>query len=93
MKYVSFDGKKDIGLLPCPFCGGEPKVRHIGNDHTRCKSVEISCTDCRVSRIDSARVHGFDWLEEITAKFWNNRSQSGLEKVLSEKSESWAYPR
>jgi len=61
-------------LKPCPFCGfDKPKVRHIGNNHTKKRSLEISCPKCRIKRTNAALRYGFDWLEEISEKQWNQR--------------------
>jgi len=59
-------------LLNCPFCGGEPILRKIGNDFTK-RSVEIKCKDCRVLRINSAIRNSMDWLVNISTKEWNTR--------------------
>lgn len=73
MKIKSYDETKEIEFLPCPFCGGEPKVRHIGNDHTKKRVVEVVCPKCRIKRRDGALIQGFAWLEDIAAKNWNQR--------------------
>jgi len=73
MKYTSWNGGKEIEMLDCPFCGGEPKVKHIGNDRTKRRAIEVSCEGCRCKRTDAAIYHGFDWIEEIAAKNWNQR--------------------
>ena len=73
MKYVSYSGKKDIELLPCPFCGCEPIEKHIGNNHTKIRKIVIKCPQCRCQRTDAALRNGFEWLEEISAMNWNQR--------------------
>lgn len=60
-------------LLPCPFCGTEPEMIHIGNEYTKSRKIEIKCPGCRAKLINAAIHHGFDWLEEVTAKAWNKR--------------------
>jgi len=73
MKFTSWDNTKEIELLACPFCGSEPTIKHIGNDHTKTRSIEIKCPKCRVKRIDAARRFSFAWLERVTAENWNRR--------------------
>jgi len=73
MKFKTWCGQKEIELDDCPFCGGEPKVMHIGNDHTKKRKIEVSCPKCRIKRIDAAIYHGFDFLEKIAAEHWNQR--------------------
>ena len=65
-----------IDLLPCPFCGGQPDVKHIGNDHSKKRFIEVKCPDCRIQRRDGAIRYGFDWLENIVAEHWNQRVTS-----------------
>ena len=75
-------------LLPCPFCGGEPKILHKGNDHTKSRSVTIKCGCCRVERTDSALRNSMDWLENMAIKQWNTRAPnvelSGLRRHFGE---------
>ena len=73
MKFKTFDGESEIGLLPCPFCGSDPIVSHIGNNHTKKRSIEIKCPCCRIHRKDSTLRFGFMWLELSAAKNWNRR--------------------
>ena len=63
-------------LKTCPFCGGRAEKKRIGNDYTRKRSIEIRCTQCRVKRVDGAIRHGFDWLDEVATKNWNQRPTS-----------------
>jgi len=65
----------DILLKDCPFCGSEPDMKHRGNEHTKKRSVTISCPKCRIQRTDAALIHGFEWLEEVAAKNWNMRNE------------------
>ena len=55
-------------LLPCPFCGGFPRILFIGNNRTRIRRVEIKCSKCRTKRIDA----GINRLHEDVAKTWIN---------------------
>jgi hypothetical protein len=62
-----------LGLMPCPFCGGEPEMLRKGNDHTKKRSITIRCPDCRVERTDAALIHSMAWLEELSTRNWNVR--------------------
>ncbi|MCP5006886.1 MAG: hypothetical protein GY941_23510 [Planctomycetes bacterium] len=75
MEFESWDETKKINLLPCPFCGEDPKVHHIGNNNTKKRSIRIKCSNirCRVEQTNSAISHGFDFLEDVAEKAWNNR--------------------
>jgi len=73
MSNKSWDGKTDILLKECPFCGAEPEVKYIGNDYTKTRKIKISCPNCRINRFDASRTHSFDWVETVAAKNWNKR--------------------
>lgn len=61
-------------LLPCPFCGGLPEIRHIGNDCSQKRKITIRCPRCRIERTDATLSHpGFDWLDKVGAENWNQR--------------------
>lgn len=60
-------------LLPCPFCGGSPNVKYIGNDFTKKRSIIIQCTNCHAQRTDGAIRFGMDWLKNISFDRWNRR--------------------
>lgn len=70
--YKKWDGTEGE-LFECPFCGGEPNVKHIGNEYVKKRRLEIVCTKCRCRRIDGAITHGFGWLEDVASKNWNQR--------------------
>lgn len=65
---------KTSELLPCPFCGGDPKLRHIGNDRTAERKLEVKCSGCRMQLTHATRLHGFDWLEGLILRDWNRRA-------------------
>ena len=62
-------------LKPCPFCGCEPKLKYIGNEFTRKRSIEIKCSNinCRVTMVNGAIRFDFKWLEDVSIKAWNRR--------------------
>lgn len=60
-------------LKPCPFCGTEPTVIRYGTERTKRRSIVIKCPKCRIAREDGAVRFGFDWLEGIASKQWNER--------------------
>lgn len=62
-------------LLPCPFCGSEPVMKHIGNDYTKSRAVEVKCSNayCRVARTDKALRHDHAWLTNVATENWNRR--------------------
>lgn len=74
MTVKCWDQSRDIELLPCPFCGGKPKIKYTGNEYTKQRTVEVACSDCKVKRRHGALKHGFDWLECIAEKAWNQRT-------------------
>ena len=63
-------------LLPCPFCGGKAEICHFGNEYTKSRKVVIKCTKCRITRIDAALKHGFDWLDKVAIAAWNQRTET-----------------
>jgi len=74
MKLKSWDETREIEFFPCPFCGGEPVVHHIGNDYRNKKAIEVKCTKCRVTRKDATLRFDFSWLEGVAQKNWNQLS-------------------
>lgn len=60
-------------LLPCPFCGGSPDVKYIGDDSTPKRFIEIECSLCGAKRTDGAIRFGMDWLEHKAVAGWNRR--------------------
>jgi formate dehydrogenase maturation protein FdhE len=73
VKFKTWDGTKELELLNCPFCGGEPEVSHIGNDHTKTRKIKIKCKKCRCEKVDAAMRFNFEWLEKIVVESWNKR--------------------
>lgn len=76
MNFKSMYRNIELELLDCPFCGSEPKIKHIGNDHTKKIKIEIKCSKCRATKINGAIHYYFDWLEDISIEDWNTRVQN-----------------
>ncbi len=64
-------------LKPCPFCGSEAKMKFIGNDYTKSRTIEVKCSNvnCRAKMKNGAIRFNFDWLEDISIKAWNRRAK------------------
>jgi len=78
MKFKSWDNTKEIELLNCPFCDAEPKVSHIGNEHTKKCMIEIKCPKYRIKRTDAVLRHEFDFLEKAE---WRKRMKEKLRRL------------
>lgn len=61
-------------LSNCPFCDSRPKVKYIGNDHSKSRKIIIKCSDCRATITNGAIAHGFGWLEDVSQGQWNRRA-------------------
>ena len=66
------DGKK-YEVLPCPFCGGEPKALTSGNEFTKKMSAEIVCKKCNVKMIVGAIHNSMEWCIGKVVENWNER--------------------
>ena len=62
-------------LLDCPFCGGRPKVKYIGNSYTKTRKIELKCSGCRAKKINGAISNSLEWLENISIEDWNQRPE------------------
>jgi hypothetical protein len=62
-------------LRTCPFCGALPVVKYIGNELTKKRAIQVKCSNpmCRIERTDAALHKGFDWLETVAERNWNQR--------------------
>jgi len=75
MAMKSWDGKTELILKNCPFCGYPPKIYHIGNDFGKKKALKIKCTNihCRIERTDATLRSDFKRLEALALRAWNSR--------------------
>ena len=67
-------------LFACPFCGGDPKLIRVGNDHTRKRSVRIECSTfgCTVKMTVGAIRYSHDWCENVIREKWNTRLNANV---------------
>ena len=64
-------------LLPCPFCGGMPEVRQVGNDHTKKRAAHVVCKTfgCQIEIRVATLLHpGHEWCEAKAIELWNTRA-------------------
>lgn len=68
------DGEKIIidKLLPCPFCGKDPEIKHQGNYHTKSRKFHIICKGC-IKMVVGAITQDNTWCAMSIAKQWNTR--------------------
>jgi len=73
-------------MLSCPFCGGEPKKKFIGNSHTKTRKIEVACTKCFTKQVTGTVRFGFDKCEEWANEKWNSRidDYNDLWKLMDE---------
>ena len=60
-------------LLPCPFCGGEPELKFVGNDYTKSRKATIKCKKCRAEITNAALKHDSKWCAMVSIEDWNKR--------------------
>ena len=58
----------DVKLLPCPFCGGEPKAEQKGRNGFR-----IKCKSCPAEMKQKTLRFSVEWLANEMVKDWNSR--------------------
>ncbi len=68
-------------LKPCPFCGGKPEVRCIGNLHCKKIAVHISCSTfgCTIEMRCAGLVKNggtHEQCEKWATEKWNHRVQT-----------------
>jgi len=86
-------------LKPCPFCGGEAKLHHVGNMHTK---KRVSVVECQtfgcfgLARVGALK-HDFEWMDEKVIDKWNTRNNEAFKLELIEAIEGavdstiWGY--
>ena len=62
-----------VVLGVCPFCGNEPTITQIGNNHTKKRTIEIKCQECKVQMSQSAVRNDVEWLQFSISEKWNKR--------------------
>lgn len=65
-KELGFVGNS--GMLPCPFCGGEPDIKQTGRN-----KLKLKCKRCLIGIEQKTLRFGLDWLKEQMISDWNNR--------------------
>ena len=65
-----------IELKPCPFCGGKPKIKTVGNEFTKKRAVHIGCSTfgCTVEIRVAALIQSHEWCKERAIEKWNTRA-------------------
>lgn len=63
-------------MLPCPFCGSEPEMMFIGNNHTKSRKVTIKCTNkmCRAQMTNAGLRSSHRRVAMVSIEAWNNRA-------------------
>ncbi len=71
--------QEQVELKPCPFCGGEAKIKRIGNEHCKKMQVRIECKTLgcmafqQCSTLTKLLAQSFEWLTEKATIIWNTR--------------------
>lgn len=70
---------EELKPLSCPFCGGEPEMHEIGNEHTARYKVEFICQTrgCRGSCTGCASFgnrHSKEQVQKWALDQWNKRA-------------------
>ena len=60
-------------LLSCPFCGGDPVPKFIGNNYTKMRIVEIKCSKCFTEQKTATIYHDHQWCMKVATEKWNLR--------------------
>jgi hypothetical protein len=60
-------------MLSCPFCGGEPNLSFIGNNHTKKRKVEIKCKKCRITLVNAGLRYNHEDIAKWSISSWNMR--------------------
>ena len=71
--HLNGGGEVEVDLKPCPFCGSDAEVIHIGNDYTKSQKIKIKCPKCRIERTDKVINHSIEWLLSKSVDSWNKR--------------------
>ena len=58
-------------LLPCPFCGGTARIRHLTTAGVPTHSM-VECTKCHIK----TDYYVYEFGERNVAKIWNRRVES-----------------
>lgn len=76
-KYIDNSGNEFQAdkLLDCPFCGSEPKMTFIGNNHTKSRKVKIKCKNafCRIETTTGSIRNDAEWTAKTSIEVWNRR--------------------
>lgn len=58
----------------CPFCGGRPTIKKIGNDYSKKRFIEVTCKGCPGLRLRQGAIfYSHEWLWPRVADIWNKR--------------------
>lgn len=72
-----------VEVKPCPFCGEQPDIGHVGNDYTKGQGIKIRCSGCRYEFVDKTLRNGIDWIIPKTVAHWNKRVTESTHKGQS----------